>query len=136
MAGGNVKSGEGKAADFIGLKPYRKFIEHKSGISPYPGTLNLDVEPEKLKELKERAGSKEMESTEFRGRELGGIEIFYIEIEGMPALIVEAEKSRHGDNTAEVAAAKKLRSEMDLKDGDKVEIKPVENEEMFQRRMQ
>ncbi|MFB6209314.1 MAG: DUF120 domain-containing protein [Candidatus Nanohaloarchaea archaeon] len=123
MFSGEVVSGEGSASEFLSLEPYARFIERKLGFRPFPGTLNLEVKPEEFREFRRNSSDWKMESKEYKGRKLGGIEVFPVGVQQTQAGILEAEKSRYSDSIIEVVAEQKLRDELGLSDGDTVEIK-------------
>lgn len=121
---GVVFSGEGKASEFIQIDEYSSFIQKEAGFKPFPGTLNLEVDPEKLTRLKQKLDSSRMESFERDRETFGGMDLYPVEIEGLRACIIEPDYSRYDDNVVEICSEKNLRSALELEDGDRAEIVP------------
>ena len=120
---GRVVSGKGKAALFLSLKNYGRFIAGQLGLLPYPGTLNVKVDPgEKEKFL---AGKIRLRLRSFAhdGKRMGGITAYPVKFEGrVPALLVAPDKSTHAKGIVEVVAVASLRRGLKLRDGSKVVI--------------
>ncbi|MFT4868208.1 MAG: riboflavin kinase [Candidatus Nanohaloarchaea archaeon] len=119
---GKVFSGEGKASKFLQIDEYSEFIQEEAGFEPFPGTLNLRGDPQEIKKLKSQTEKSRLEGFETDGREFGGLEIYFIEIEGLKACLIDPDLSRYGKDVVEVCSSSKLRSKLGIEDGDKVEI--------------
>lgn len=117
---GKIFTGEGKAAGFLELKPYRLFIENSLGFRPYPGTLNLRGDSTELTELKQRVDSISKDKFRYEGESFGGLTLYPVLIGDKKAAIVEPERTRYGDKVAEIVAESNLRNEMALSDGETV----------------
>lgn len=126
MIKGKVFTGEGKASEFLSMEPYTEFIEEKTGFEPYPGTLNIRSTEEEAQKIKESSKSYRMEPTEYKGKELGGLKLYIVEMNGQKCCIVEPDLTRYGEDVLEIVASFNLRERFNLEDGDTVEIKPVE----------
>lgn len=122
MVEAEIFTGEGKASEFLTMKPYTQFIRETEGFKPYPGTLNLRAEPEMIKEVKEEAEKHRMDSTEFDGRELGGITIYSVCLKDEKCCVVEPDLSRYGEDVMEIVAGFNIREKFGLTDGDIVEV--------------
>jgi riboflavin kinase len=119
---GKVFSGEGKASEFLRIDEYSDFVEQEAGFEPFPGTLNLRADPQEINKIKDQAEKAELEGFEKDGNEFGGLKLFLIKVEGLKSCIIEPELSRYGENVIEVCNSLKLRSKLDLADGDRVEV--------------
>lgn len=124
MAKGKIFTGEGKASEFLRKAPYREFLSSRLGKSVFPGTLNLKVDQKAVKKLKKVADHYRMDSTYYKGKELGGIDVYAIKIDDTEALIVDPDLTRYGDDVMEIVASEKLRDKLGLEDGDYVGIEP------------
>ncbi|MFB6145449.1 MAG: DUF120 domain-containing protein [Candidatus Nanohaloarchaea archaeon] len=120
---GEVFSGSGEAAGFLRIEEYSRFLEDILGEKPFPGTLNLRVGIDKLEELKKTLPSKRLEPFEKDGNEFGGINVFPVKFEETDALLLEIDKTHHGDSVAEIVASLELREKYSLKDNDTVTVK-------------
>lgn len=119
---GKVFAGEAKAAEFLSYEPYQEFIERELGFRPYPGTLNLRGSAPALGQLKKASEAFVKEAFIFEGRELGGLKLFPVTIGQITAGIVEPDRTRYGEEVAEVVASVCLREELGLEDGDTVDL--------------
>lgn len=119
---GKVKEGKGKAQKFLSMKPYKQKIKDITGFSPFPGTLNLKVEPDKIRELKDKREEKIIEGFEYQGKDYGGLKLYKVEIEGLGVTLLDIDRADHGEKIAEIIAEEKLRETLDLENGEKVEL--------------
>lgn len=119
---GEVFSGTGKAAEFLGIDEYSDFFREKLGEQAYPGTLNLYVEPEKVEKLKQEARKLRLEGFSRDDKDFGGITAYPVNVEGLEALLLEIDKTHYGSDVAEIVAGACLRDELGLEDGDKVSV--------------
>lgn len=122
MEKGEIFTGEGKASEFLSLEPYTDFIEEKTGFNPYPGTLNLRMNEEEARKIKERATEHRMDPLNHEGRELGGLTLYEAEINGEECSIVQPDLTRYGEEVLEIVARDNLRKKFNLEDGDLVKI--------------
>lgn len=122
MIEGKVFTGEGKASDFLSLDPYKKFIDNSAGFEPYPGTLNLRVGEEEAEMIREQADMHRMDPVEHEGRELGGLNLYEVKINGKKCCVVEPDLTRYGDDVLEIVAPCNLRERFGLEDGDTASI--------------
>ncbi|AOV95178.1 hypothetical protein AQV86_04640 [Nanohaloarchaea archaeon SG9] len=119
---GKVEKGTKKAQKFLSLKPYKDRIEKKTGFRPFPGTLNLEVDKEKHRKLREQKEAERIESFEYEGDDYGGLELYKVKIEGLEAALLDIDRADHGDEVAEIIAPEKLRASLGIEDGDRVKI--------------
>jgi riboflavin kinase len=119
---GEVFSGEGVGADFLGISWARKQIEEKLGFDAYPGTLNIRI-PDKETRLLGKV-LKNLEGIEIapaRGffRAYCFKTLLMNKVEGA---IVIPQKPDYPSNVLEIIAPISLRKELSLEDSDEVEI--------------
>ena len=119
---GKVFTGEGKAADFVELEPYSAFIEDVLSFYPYPGTLNLRGDKDRLKTLKDSTEKFHEGSFHYQGQDFGGLTVYPVIIGGYGAGILEPERTRYGEDVAEIVSNVCLREKLDLEDADRVKI--------------
>lgn len=120
---GTVFTGEGEASEFLEISEYRHFIQEKTGFEPFPGTLNLKVDPDSAEALMEDAKENRMEEFERNGDKFGGLTLYHIELEGLKCCVIDPDITRYDQDVIEVCSSEKLRERLDLEDGDKVEIR-------------
>ncbi len=119
---GKVTTGTKKAQKFLSLKPYIRRINDKTGFKPFPGTLNLEVDPEQHRELREELEKKRVDGFSYEGEDYGGLDIYEVEMGEREAALLDIDRADHGDEVAEIIAPEKLRAEEGLEDGDRVKI--------------
>jgi riboflavin kinase len=119
---GKVISGMGEGRYYTEQKGYLDQFKKKLGFTPYPGTLNVEiefVERNKLRFLKNFGG---IIITEFKtkNRTFGGVICFKAEINNAEGAIVLPMRS-HYSNILEFISPHYLREKLDFKDDDDVE---------------
>jgi CTP-dependent riboflavin kinase len=119
---GEIFSGMGEASAYIEMEPYQQKFEEITGYGPYPGTLNVRVDPDDVRELKETLEGKKLDNFTYRGEEYSAAEVYNVKIGGEEAAFIDLEITDYGDDVMEIIAPKKLRDELDLEDGDEIEI--------------
>ncbi|WP_296888031.1 DUF120 domain-containing protein [uncultured Methanobrevibacter sp.] len=118
---GEVTTGLGKAAYFLSQDFYVDNFIKNCGFKPYPGTLNVIVPEKHLNQINEVKNSCENIIKPEDG--FGAVKyikaILNDEVNGA---IVFPAKTEHTENYLEFIAEKKLRDELNLKDGDIVSL--------------
>ena len=120
---GEVVSGLGEGRYYIMKEGYFRQIKEKLFFEPYPGTLNVRVYPkdvQKVETLKTLPGIC-IKGFVSEGRTFGDVKAFLCTINGKDAAVIIPERSHYKD-IIEVIAGKNLREELNLEDGDPVEI--------------
>ncbi|WP_458455067.1 DUF120 domain-containing protein [Methanobrevibacter sp.] len=118
---GEVTTGLGKAAYFLSQEFYTLEFKKNLGFIPYPGTLNVIVSEQYLDEINEKKDNCEniiKPDTEFGA-------VNYIEAilnDHIEGAIVFPAKTTHDENYLEFIAEKRLRDELNIKDGDIVSL--------------
>ena len=120
---GKVVSGMGEGRYYTEQTGYSKQFKEKLGFVPYPGTLNVEielVERNKLRLLKNHR-SINIEEFKTKNRTFGGVQCFRASINGKEGAIVLPLRS-HYSNILEFISPIYLRKELNLKDGDEIQI--------------
>lgn len=120
---GTVESGKAQGSEFVRLTWVRKQIEDKLGFSPFPGTLNVKLNKEETKKLRE--GLKKVQSIKItpEGCYYPG-KCYRASINGeTTSAIVVPELPDYPDNLVEIISPDNLREKLGLADDDEVEIK-------------
>ncbi|MEM0353297.1 MAG: DUF120 domain-containing protein [Archaeoglobaceae archaeon] len=124
---GIVFSGLGEGRYYVSLEGYRKQFREKLGIEPFPGTLNLRIPKEEIgikKRLDAEQGIK-IEGFTAENRSFGEVKAFKCKVNGLSAFIVMPKRTHHLSDVVEIIAERKLRDELNLKDGDIVEVEVI-----------
>jgi len=118
---GIVVAGLGKGAIFISIDYYKTQIKEKLGFDPFPGTLNLKVNIGQTDLLKE-INPVRIESFKKDNKTFGGVSCYKIKINDFDAFLIVPDLTEHDEDMIEVIAPTNLKSELNIKDGDKVRI--------------
>jgi riboflavin kinase len=122
---GEIFSGRGEGAKFIELTWAKKQMEQKLGFTLFPGTLNLKLTPENVKNgklLKKEAG---FEITPPSGYCQG--KFFKARLNGVECAVLIPEVPGYPNNVVEVVASANLREKLCLSDGSLVEVEVTLN---------
>lgn len=120
---GKIMSGVGEGKYYTEQKGYVEQFKEKLNFTPYPGTLNVEieyVERNKLRLLKNYGGIK-INEFETKNRTFGSVLCFNAKINNNKAVIVLPIRS-HYSNILEFISPHYLREKLHLKDGDEVSI--------------
>lgn len=120
---GIVSSGLGEGTIFISMEDYKEEIKKKLGFDAYPGTLNLKVDKKQLDLLKD-IGIIRIESYKKDNKTFGGINCYKARINNINGAIIIPDLTKHKD-IVEFIAPINLKSELKIKDGDKIKIELI-----------
>ncbi len=118
---GEVTTGLGKAAYFLSQDFYVDNFIKNCDFKPYPGTLNVIVPDKHLDQINEVKNSCENIIKPEEG--FGAVKYIKATLnDEVNGAIVFPAKTEHTENYLEFIAEKKLRDELNLKDGDIVSL--------------
>ena len=118
---GIVTTGLGKAAFFLGQDFYKNQFNEKCGFIPFPGTLNLIVEEDKLDDIRLMKDSCKNVIKPDQG--FGAVRYIKAYLnKDIVGAIVFPDKTSHDENYLEFISKDKLRDKYNFKDGDEVII--------------
>ncbi len=121
---GRVASGIGRGAEFLQIAWVREELRQKLGLTPFPGTLNLRVEPPARATLFARRQSFLRIADPAAPTCPGYLQRVTLRANGQvchSAYLILPELTMYKD-VLEVIAAENLRQTLRLQDGDRVEI--------------
>ena len=118
---GIVAAGLGEGAFFMSMPHYKKEIKEKLGFDAYPGTLNLKINKEQMYPFKKNnlikiIGFKKNNKT------FGGAICYKAKIDEIDGAIIIPDINKHKEEIIEFIAPVNVKSELNIKDGDKVKI--------------
>lgn len=119
---GSVFSGMGVGSDYIGMEEYTQRIESVTGFKPFPGTLNLHVEPEDVADLLKKLENHRIEGFEVDDQPFSGLDVYMVEVNGVNAAFIDIDVTDYDDSVMEIVAPDYLRDKLDLEDGDEVTV--------------
>ncbi|MBR0058121.1 MAG: DUF120 domain-containing protein [Methanobrevibacter sp.] len=118
---GEVTTGLGKAAFFLSQDFYVNNFIKNCGFKPYPGTLNVVVGQKYLDKINEVKDTCENIIKPDEG--FGAVKYIKATLnDEIDGAIVFPAKTEHTENYLEFIAERKLRDQLNLKDGDIVSI--------------
>jgi riboflavin kinase, archaea type len=120
---GKVVTGLGEGRYYISREGYRKSFSTLLGFDPFPGTLNVEVEPldrEKVAEVKDLDGLL-IPEFQSEGRTFGAVKCFRAEMGGVECAAIFPLRSHHV-NVLEIISPHHLREKLSLRDGTDVQV--------------
>ena len=118
---GKIVSGAKKGAFFTGLDWVQNQCQEKLGFKPFPGTLNLEIEEEKIPRIEALFKQSGIELVPPDSDFCAG-QVYPVSIMGITgAILAPAEDVRiHGKKIIELIAPTSLKEALDVGDGDEV----------------
>ncbi len=132
---GSISRGLGEGAYYLSQTPYQEQLKEKLHMKPYKGTLNVELSKRDLPvlDLLRKGGGVKIEGFQSQGRSFGSCLCYPCTINGVRAVIMIPNRTLHL-GIIEVVSDVKLRDELELRDGDRVELSitfpAVEHNEM------
>ena len=120
---GRVVTGLGEGRYYISREGYRKAFSKLLGFDPFPGTLNIEVDPldrEKVSELKDMDGLM-IEEFQSEGRTFGAVKCFRATLGGAETAAIFPLRSHHV-HVIELISPVGLREKLSLVDGQDVQV--------------
>jgi len=123
---GTLFTGLGEGAYYVTREGYRTQFIEKLGFDPYPGTLNLKLTTDydmKTRAELEAYPAIEIQSFKSKSRSFGAVKCYPAIINNkMKGAVVLAMRSHYDSSVIEIIAPTFLRSQLKLKDGNKVKV--------------
>ncbi|MDY6780756.1 MAG: DUF120 domain-containing protein, partial [Halobacteria archaeon] len=103
---------------------YMRQFREKLGYEPFPGTLNLELDPESERARSALSNSEgiEIEEWENEERTFGAATCYPAEIEGIEGHVIYPHRTHYPDEMLEVIAPVKLLDELGIGEGDVVNV--------------
>lgn len=117
---GAVAKGLGRGSSFLSMHHYKNKIKKSLGFTPYPGTLNLKTEKKPAFLLRGLRPIR-IDGYKSKNKAFGGADCFRAKIKNVRGSIIIPDLTKH-KNIIEFIAPIHLKSELKLKDGDKIKI--------------
>ena len=121
---GTVISGLGEGRYYMSLPYYREQFSASLGFDPFPGTLNVRLDPPSIQVRKhiENAGWIEIPGFTADDRTFGGARVLPCRIRGHKCAIVVPSRTHYPEDIIEIIAGCELRKALNLNDNDKIEV--------------
>ena len=120
---GTIVRGLGEGTFFMSMEHYKNQIKKKLGFDAYPGTLNLKVEKNQINLLK-KINPIKIVGFEKDNKTFGGASCYKAKIKNINGSIILPDLTKH-KGVIEFIAHVHLKSELKLKDGDKIKIELI-----------
>jgi riboflavin kinase len=122
---GEVFTGVGKGAYYVGNPGYASSFRSELGYTPYPGTLNLKLssapEIKARKTLREGTGIR-IPGFTVNGEGFSSLTCYNGTLSGTPVTLLVIDVTHYDDSVMELISPEYLRGKHRLKDGDTVEV--------------
>ncbi|MFZ0830505.1 MAG: DUF120 domain-containing protein [Thermoplasmata archaeon] len=125
---GLVASGLGEGRYYLSQPGYIVQFQERLGYTPFPGTLNVRVDPKELLRtdgLRHWDGIR-IDGFQASGRTFGGATCYGGRINGRPCHLIRPDRSHYQD-VVELIAPESLRESLSVKDGDSVSVEIEES---------
>lgn len=121
-----VFSGLSEGSYYVSMEGYRKQFRSKLGFDPFPGTLNLRVGKDSMRQRRELEGYPFVGIDGFADKErtYGGAKCYPATVGGkVKGAVIVPIRAHYGEDVIEIIAPESLRKRLRLKDGDTVEVR-------------
>jgi len=121
---GTVISGLGEGRYYMSIPRYREQFNKHLGFEPFPGTLNIRLDPTSIPVREEIEHIEWFEVPGFTAddRTFGGVKALPCRIRNYECAIVEPSRTHYKTDVIEVIAELELRKALNLNDNDVIEV--------------
>lgn len=121
---GEVISGLGEGRYYVSIPGYVKQFREKLGFEPYPGTLNIRIDPAGVSTRKkaELHGWVDIDGFTDDDRTFGSARCLLCRINGYKCAIIVPGRSHYPDDIIEVISEVRLREKLNLTDGSRIKV--------------
>jgi len=123
---GRLENGLGEGKYYVSLTHYQKHLTTLLGSEPYPGTLNLTVNPEERALFLSGAEGSLIPGYRSRARSYGAVMYYPVVLGDERCGLLLPMRSSYEPDKVELVASVNLRRHLKLSDGDEVVIEEVE----------
>ncbi len=122
---GKVITGLGEGQYYISLEGYRAQFRAKLGFDPYPGTLNIKLDPPSIGVRKKIDGAIRISGFTSENRTFGRGSCFNVRIKDVTGAVIVPERTHYPEDIIEIIAPVKLRDYLNVSDGSTVEVEVI-----------
>ncbi|VVB87267.1 Riboflavin kinase [uncultured archaeon] len=119
---GKVITGLGEGQYYISLEGYRSQFIEKLGFTPYPGTLNIKLDPRSIEMRKGISADIKISGFTTENRTFGSGSCFNVMIEDVKGAVIVPERTHYPEDIIEIIAPMNLREHLEITDGSTVEV--------------
>ena len=124
---GIVVKGLDKGRHYISIPQYKKGIKECTGFTPYPGTLNIELDDSQLESRVALRDHKPwaIKGFKHRGKSFGPVELYACNINGYKGAILFPFHSHHGLKTLELISPFELSKKFPTSPGSKIKVEVI-----------
>jgi len=122
---GKLITGLGEGQYYISLEGYRTQFIEKLGFTPYPGTLNLKLDPHSIEIRKGISQDIQISGFTTQNRTFGSGSCFNVMIEDVRGAVIVPERTHYPEDIIEIIAPVNLREYLKVRDGSTVEVEVI-----------
>lgn len=122
---GKVVTGLGEGQYYISLEGYMKQFREKLGFNPYPGTLNIKLDPGSIEIRKRIIPNIKISGFLDQNRTFGSGSCFNIMISAISGAVITPERTHYPEDIIEVIAPVNLREYLNVSDGSAVQLEVI-----------
>jgi riboflavin kinase len=120
---GTITTGMGEGEYYMKMEEYTNQFSDKLGFKPFPGTLNLKLKGDEDIRTRHRLSDLPgilIDGFKKESRTFGSVKCFRADFEGIKGAVIIPARTHHSSDTIEVIAPDKIRSKLELDEGDRV----------------
>ena len=122
---GRVITGLGEGQYYISLEGYRMQFREKLGFDPYPGTLNIKLDPPSIELRKRISADIRISGFKSQNRTFGKGSCFNVRISDINGAVIIPERTHYPEDIIEVIAPVNLREHLNVVDGSTVAVEVI-----------
>ncbi len=122
---GKVITGLGEGQYYISLEGYRTQFRQKLGFDPYPGTLNIKLDPYSVELRKKISANIKISGFTDQNRTFGSGSCFNVKMSDIKGAVITPERTHYPEDIIEVIAPVNLRDYLEIKDGSVVQVEII-----------
>ncbi len=122
---GRVITGLGEGQYYISLEGYRAQFRQKLGFDPFPGTLNVKLDPPSVELRKRICAGIKISGFKTQNRTFGNGSCFNVRILDINGAVIVPERTHYPEDIIEVIAPVNLRQYLNVEDGSTVAVEVI-----------
>lgn len=122
---GKVITGLGEGQYYISLEGYRSQFIEKLGFTPYPGTLNIKLDPRSIEMRKGISADIKISGFTTENRTFGSGSCFNVMVDEVKGAVIVPERTHYPEDIIEIIAPVNLREHLKITDGSTVEVEVI-----------
>ncbi len=122
---GKVITGLGEGQYYISLEGYRSQFIEKLGFTPFPGTLNIKLDPASIEIRKRISLDIKISGFTTENRTFGNCSCFNVMIDDVKGAVIVPERTHYPEDIIEIIAPLNMREHLNIRDSSAVEVEVI-----------